>query len=152
MLFKNGQYLQAMHCYEHANLHRERDAAEAHYLRDRARKMPADSRSGEAARANAYAHAAAAFLKSGRQALHDRRPFFRRAAECYVKAEEFAQAAQAYLLSEEYTLSANLYRKVGLFDDAVAVIKAHGETMDQHTVQTITDVSRLEYLRKHNFK
>ena len=44
MLFKNRQYLQAMHCYEHANLHRERDAAEAQYLRDRARKMPADSR------------------------------------------------------------------------------------------------------------
>ena len=141
-----------MHCYERANLHRERDAAEAHYLRDRARKTPVDSRSTKNARAVAYAQAAAAFMKSGHQAIQDRRSYFRRAAECYVTAGEFAQAAQAYSIAEEYTSSASLYRKAGLFDDAVAVVKSHSDLMDQHTVQLITDVSRLEYLRKHSFK
>ncbi|KZT68439.1 hypothetical protein DAEQUDRAFT_671296 [Daedalea quercina L-15889] len=154
MLFKNKRYSQAMHSYEQANLPNDRDTAEAYYLREKARTARTKSRTDNSARASAYTKAAEAFRKSAHQTMKEEQKLahFRIAAECHIQAGDVVRAAQAYLLAQEFTLSANLYRRAGLFDDAVSVIKGHRNSIDPRVVQTIMDVSRLEYLRKRNIK
>lgn len=152
MLFKSKRWQQAMESYERAGLLRERDVAEAYSLRDQARLISADSRSGDQARKSTFVKAAKAFWKSGEHAGAERLSYFRVAAECYTQAEEYREGARAYFLAQDFTMAAATYRKAGLFDEAIAVIKGHADSMDPGVVRAVTDVARLEYLRKHKIK
>ncbi|KAH9931245.1 uncharacterized protein B0H18DRAFT_929725 [Fomitopsis serialis] len=151
-LFSNRRYLQAMHCYERAKLVRERAAAEAYYLEEKARAAHTITRADNVARVLAFTKAAEAFWKSGLDAVKEKQTYFRKSAECYVQGNDLARAARAYVLAENFTLAVQLYRKAGLFDEAVAVIESHGDLVEPDVVRSVTDVSRLEYLRKRNVK
>ncbi|KAH9910160.1 uncharacterized protein B0H18DRAFT_516086 [Fomitopsis serialis] len=151
-LFSNRRYSQAMHCYERAKLVRECAVAEAYYLEEKARAAHANTRAGNSARVLAFTKAADAFWRSGLDAVKEKQTYFRKSAECYIQGNDLARAARAYILAEKYTLAAQLYRKAGLFDDAVAVIKSHSDSIEPEVLRIITDVSRLEYLRKRNMK
>lgn len=143
-----------MESYERAGLLRERDIAEAYSLRDQARLISTGSRSGDQARKSAFVKAAHAFKKSGEQAgaWAERLTYFRVAAECYSQAEDYCEGARAYLLAQDFNMAAATYRKAGLFDDAVAIIRDHANSMDPGVVKAVTDVARLEYLRKNKIQ
>src|ERR1700683_3352895 len=116
-LFQHKRYIQAMHCFERAGMHREVAVANAYCLRDQARIIPSGHRQSEAA----FLKAAEAFIECAVAATKEKRAYYRAAGECFVKYGDNDRAAKAYLCAEEYTLSAQLYRKEGSFDDAVYV-------------------------------
>lgn len=155
--FKSKRWLPATEAYERSGLLRERDIAEAYYLRDQARLVAAGSRSGDRARKLAFKKAGDAFRKSGDQAsmgwaATERLSYFRVAAECYCQAEEYSRAARAYSLAQDFAMAAMTYRKAGLFDEAMAIIRGHARSIDPDVVKAITDVACLEYLRKNQIK
>lgn len=147
-LFDNRRYPQAMHCYERALLPRERAVAEAYCLRDQARGT--EPRSDDTKRVSAFTRAAEAFWSSADAAVKEKTTYFRIAGECYEECGNDVLAAYAYQNAAEYTRAAQLYRKVGMFDEAVAVVKGHNVTPD--VAESIIDVSRLEYARGGKLK
>lgn len=152
MFFKSKRWLQATEAYERAGLHRERDIAKAYDLRDQARLISTESRGSKRARKSAFMKAGDAFWESGDRATVERLSYFRVAAECYCQAEEYSRGARAYFLARDFNMAATTYRKAGLFDEAMSVIGNHADSMELSVVRAITDVARLEYLRKHKIK
>ena len=146
-LFNNRRYLQAMHCYERAGLAREKAVAHAYYLRELARTTPV-TRGDTAAQAAAFVVAAEAFIASARDAVTEKRAYYRIAAECYAHCGDDYKAAQAYSSATEYTLAAQHFRKAGKFEDAVNVVKLHKDKVNATVAQSIMDVSRLYFLRE----
>ncbi|TBU21885.1 hypothetical protein BD311DRAFT_811916 [Dichomitus squalens] len=150
-LFNNRRYMQAMHCYERAGLSRERAVANAYYLREVARTRPV-IRGDNQSQTLAFLAAAEAFIASAREAVTEKKAYYRIAAQCYVDGGEDFKAAQAYALAAEYTLAAQHYRKAGKFEDAVDIIKVHRAEMQVEVVESIVDVSRLYFLREKQIK
>ncbi|KAH9931251.1 uncharacterized protein B0H18DRAFT_929734 [Fomitopsis serialis] len=152
-LFDNKQYMEAMYCYERAGLFRDRSVAEAYHLREAALTTPTSFRGDNAARVVAFRRAAEAFWSLGLEAANAKRSYFRIAAKCFFpEGNDLARAAEAYFYAEQYTESASLYRRAGMFNKAVAVIKSHRNYVDPGVVETIIDVSRLQYLRNRKIK
>ncbi len=69
------------------------------------------------------------------------------AGYCFEHCGEDRKAAQAYLNAEEFTLAAKLYRKSGLFDEAVDVVQSHKDQIPQDVVDGIIGVARLFYFK-----
>lgn len=149
-LFDNKRYPQAMHCYERALLPRERAVAEAYCLRDQARGTAVEPGGDDTERVLAFRRAADAFWSSAEVAVKEKTSYYRIAAECYLQYGDELQAAHAYHNAAEYTHAARLYRRVGMFDEAVAVVKSHD--VDPSVAENIIDVSRLEYARGGKLK
>lgn len=149
-LFDNKRYPQAMHCYERALLPRERAVAEAYYLRDQARGTAVEARDNDSDRILAFKRAAEAFWSSAEAATKEKTAYFRIAAECYLQCGDELQAAYAYHNAAEYTLAAQFYRRVGMFDEAVALVKDHD--VEPPVAESIITVSRLEYARGGKLK
>ncbi|KAH9921295.1 uncharacterized protein B0H18DRAFT_880310 [Fomitopsis serialis] len=149
-LFDNRRYTQAMHCYERALLPRERAVAEAYYLREKARGTPVDARGDDFDRILAFRKAAEAFWRSADAAAKEKTTYFRISAECYLESRDEVNAAHGYRHAAEYTLSAQCYRRAGMFDDAVAIVKGHNVVAG--VAESIINVSRLEYARGGKLK
>lgn len=149
-LFDNRRYTQAMHCYERAMLPRERAVAEAYYLREKARGTPTDTRCDDIDRVLAFRRAAKAFWESAEAAVKEKTTYFRISAECYLESRDEVNAAHAYRNAAEYTLSAQSYRRAGMFDDAVEIVKGH--EVVPSVAESIINVSRLEYARAGKLK
>lgn len=148
-LFDRKQFLQAKHCYERASMAREMAISNAYLLRAQARKIPTgDSRRTKGLRQGAFITAADAFLSCAEEATKNRTTYFRRAGECFEEAMEGFRAANAYVNAHEYDIAAKLFRKLGLFDEAVEVIKTNEEDMRADVVESIKDVARLYYFRE----
>jgi hypothetical protein len=122
--------------------------ADAHFLREEARKV-----SSENARhrdyQQAYLIAAEAFIKSATASTQSRRrqTYFRNAADCFERADELPRAAEASIAVEEYTAGLKLYRKAGMFDEAVDVLRGHRENIDNAVAEAVVNVAKLQYLR-----
>jgi hypothetical protein len=151
-LFVNKRYLQAMHCFERANMHREVAVTRAYYLREQARTTPMGPRQDLHARSEAFISAAGAFLECAGAASTEQRAYYQNAADCYEAGGDIPKAAEMLLSAEKFTRASQLYRKCGRFDDAVEVIKAHREVMEQDVVDSIVGVSRLYYFREHQLE
>ncbi|KAG5636543.1 hypothetical protein H0H81_007673 [Sphagnurus paluster] len=148
-LFERKKFLQAKHCYERAQMPRAMAISNAYYLREQARKSPlGDSRRIRDERNNAFTRAAEAFLICTNDPSKNRSVYFRRAAECFEAGADNLRAAHTYVDAHEYDAAAKLYRKLGLFDEAVAIIKANEEHMHSDVVESIKDVARLYYFRE----
>ncbi|KAL7285962.1 hypothetical protein ACG7TL_001077 [Trametes sanguinea] len=147
-LFNNRRYVQAMHCYERAGLAREMAVARAYYLREVARTTPI-AKGGNTARNLAYLTAAKAFSSCAQDAVTERRVYHRIAAECYIHAGDDYRGAQAYENAFEFTLAAQLYRKAGKFEEAVAVVKNRRSQIPANVADSIVEVSRLFFLREN---
>ncbi|KAG6863622.1 hypothetical protein C0991_004590 [Blastosporella zonata] len=148
-LFERKKFLQAKHCYERASMMREMAIANAYYLRGEARKAPGgDSRHAREQRHRGFVTTAEAFIACAQEAGKNRKVYFRRAAECFESAAEELRAAQTYLEAHEYTIAAKLFRKLGLFDEAVDVIKHNEDDMQSEVVENIKEVARLYYFRE----
>ncbi|KAI0696497.1 hypothetical protein C8T65DRAFT_583394 [Cerioporus squamosus] len=147
-LFNSKRYAQAMHCYERAGLPREKAVAYAYTLREQALAAPENPRGGSLSRADAYALAAEAFLASAHDAVAEKSVYYRIAAECFVSNDDHVKAADAYYAASKYDLAAQHYRQAGKFDSAVEVIRSHKAEMDEAVVETVTEVSKLYFLRE----
>ncbi|KAG5351772.1 hypothetical protein C0989_004981 [Termitomyces sp. Mn162] len=152
-LFERKKFFQAKHCYERASMPREMAIANAYYLRGEARKIPSgDSRHLKEQRHREFIKAAEAFLGCAQEAGKNRTVYFRCAAECLELAAEVLQAANTYLEAHEYNIAAKLFRKLGLFDEAVDVIKTCKEYMQSDIVENIKEVARLFYFREERLE
>ncbi|KAJ6573853.1 hypothetical protein DFH09DRAFT_1311930 [Mycena vulgaris] len=150
-LFINKRYRQSKHCFERALLPRQAAMAGAYYLRQEARQKPAGSnRRAIEARRNAFLEAAAAFVGCARE--DETLAYFRIAAECFEDAGDDLQAAQSYRDAKEYTRSTELYRKLGNFDEAVAIVKTHKEKIRPEVVTSVTSVARLYYFKEQKLE
>ena len=140
-----------MEAFERAGLSQERQAAWAYHLREVARSSPANARSKEHSQSFAFGRAAEGFEISARGAEEpdDRRTYYRIAAECYVRTGDSGKAGAAYRHAEEYTLSAQHFRKAGMFDHAIDVIKSHESGVRPDVAQSIIEVSKLYYIKEH---
>ncbi|KAJ7725516.1 hypothetical protein DFH07DRAFT_853912 [Mycena maculata] len=146
-LFANKRYRQSKHCFERAVLPRQAAMAGAYYLRQEARKSSGGSnRRAIEARKDAFLEAAAAFIDCARE--DKTLAYFRIAAECFEDAGDDLQAAQTFRDAEEYTRSAELYRKLGHFDDAVYLIKNHRRQIRPEVITNVTNVARLFYFKE----
>lgn len=96
--------------------------------------------------------AAEAFKESAKQATTEKLTYFRIAAECYRDGGDDGKAAEAYERACKFDLAAQYYRKVAMFDQAVAVVKSHRDAIDEKVAQNIEDVAKLFYLRDHKLK
>jgi tetratricopeptide (TPR) repeat protein len=143
-LFKAKRYLQAMHCFERAQMPREVIVSNAYLLREKARTATGISNSD---RVLAYIDAAEAFMKCASGDASEKQAYYRAAAECYVRGNQDKMAADAYLNAKEYTLSAQHYRKGEHIDEAVNVLQKYGPKMDHKYTDTLMTVARLYYLR-----
>ncbi|KAH9949530.1 hypothetical protein B0H21DRAFT_881892 [Amylocystis lapponica] len=148
-LFRKKRYEQAIHCYERASPLREKalPIAQAFYLREEARSLDIPTTQDVVAQSKAFAAAAKAFWDSAENADEEKLVYFRISAECYVSSGDHGKAAQAYYRKSDFDLAAQHYRKAGMFDDAIAVVRAHREAMDEVIVNSIEDAIRLAYLR-----
>ncbi|KAF5377280.1 hypothetical protein D9615_006447 [Tricholomella constricta] len=148
-LFERKKFLQAKHCYERAQMYPEMAISNAYYLRDQARKAPSgDLRRIKDLRHSAFMTAAESFVALARDAVKNRLIYLRTAAECFEAGAENLRAANTYVDAREYNTAAKLFRKLGLFDEAVAVVKANEEHMQSDVVESIKDVARLYYFRE----
>ncbi|KAH8101589.1 hypothetical protein BXZ70DRAFT_104267, partial [Cristinia sonorae] len=154
ILFDNRRYMQAVHSYERAGFVREKDVAYAYHLREMARAKVVASRAQaqpDIARNEAYLTAAYAFLSSAKVAENrqERLAYYRIAAECFAEGDDFGKAGEAYLSAAEYTRSAQHYRKAGMFDEAVDVIKAHNKDIPEQAAEKIMDIAKIHYFTKN---
>ncbi|KAI0656844.1 hypothetical protein C8Q70DRAFT_1158814, partial [Cubamyces menziesii] len=149
-LFNHRRYMQAMHCYDRAGLHREKAVAHAYHLREVARS--ALTKGNAAARTNAYNAAARAFMTSAQKAVTERRAYYRIAAECYIQSGDDYRAAQAYQNAGEYNLAASHFRKAGKFEEAVEIVRLHKPQMSASIADSIVEVSKLYFLREKRIR
>lgn len=151
-LFENKRYFQAMHCFERADKKRETRVAYAYYLREQARGMRSDTRTTHKAYNEAYIATAQAFMRCGHEAVKERSEYFRIAGKSYLTVEDIPRAAEAYVLSGDYTQGAQLYRRAGMFEQAVTLLRGHRKEVNTEVAERIMNVSRLHYFNKNNFK
>jgi tetratricopeptide (TPR) repeat protein len=154
-LFLHKRYFQAMHSYERAGMSREKAIAYAYHLREQARGIPVRNRAGHSERRNAYDKVAKAFLASAGEmgvTSRERSEYYRVAAEAFVILEDHAQAAGAFEKATKFTEAAQNYRRAGMFDETVAVIRNHCAVMDSSVAKTLTNVARYYYFEQGDLK
>ncbi|KAI6133857.1 hypothetical protein EV401DRAFT_2204741 [Pisolithus croceorrhizus] len=150
-LFQHKRYTQAMHCFGRANMPREGRIAKAYHFRELARATIGIALLTEQQRA--FSNAAEAFVTcAGETPGREKLQYYRTAAECYVRAAEDRKAADAYLNAEEYELAAKRYRKAGIFNKTVDVLKSHSEKMSRDCSEELFTVCRLYYCSKDDEK
>ncbi|KAI5997877.1 hypothetical protein F5J12DRAFT_895738 [Pisolithus orientalis] len=150
-LFHHRRYTQAMHCFGRAEMPREVRIAEAYHFRELARATVGVALASE--QRQAFAKAADAFDKCGSETPGRLKlRYYHTAAECYVRAADDRKAADAYLNAEAYELAAKRYRKAGIFDKTVDVLKSYSKKMSPDCADELLKVCRLYYCSKDDEK
>ena len=147
-LFSKHQYSEAAEAFERAGLVQDRRIAWAYHLRELARSSPANARSKELSQSFAFGRAAEGFQIAARGAEEpdNRQTYYRIAAECYISSGDSGKAGAAYRHAAEYTLSAQHFRRAGMFDEAIDVIKSYDSDVRPDVAQSIIEVSKLYYI------
>ncbi|KAG2034294.1 hypothetical protein BDR03DRAFT_1093813 [Suillus americanus] len=143
-LFLHKRYPQAIHCFKRADLHREVKVCEAYLLRQEARSsvgvaLVNDQRSAFTAAAEAFADCGAAATGN------ERRQYYRTSADCYVRGGQDLKAADTYLKAEEFELAAKRYRKAGSFAKTLHVLTDQRAVISETTATDLWMVCRLHY-------
>jgi hypothetical protein len=148
-LFLHKRYSQAIHCFKRADLRREVKVCEAYLLRETAR-------SGVGmvlldVQQKAFTSAAEAFADCGAAATgNERRQYYRTSADCYVRGGQVLKAADTYLKAEEFELAAKVYRRVGAFDRTLQVLTDHCSMIPEKIAADLWMVCRLHYCSGRN--
>ena len=150
-LFAKGRYEEAMLDFQRAGLRQEKQVAFAFLLRQRAEALPADRGANLIARNVAYIKAADAFIDAVPHArtIEEKQSYRRNAGGAFERGGEYAKAAEAYLGAEQYDLAAQLFRRAGMFDEALGVVKNHEREMSDDVARGVRDVSKIHYLREN---
>ncbi|KAI9566690.1 hypothetical protein HD554DRAFT_2315329 [Boletus coccyginus] len=151
-LFKHKKYPKSMYCFTKAKLPRMVAICQAFHLREVARAKVGVAPQKD--QQDAFLTAAKAFMASGNDAPRgkDKLQYYRNAADCYVRAEDDLKAADAYLDAQEYDLAARRFRKVGLFDKTLEVIRKHSKNISPESLKELETVCRLFYCSKRDVK
>ncbi|KAK2462120.1 hypothetical protein APHAL10511_006583 [Amanita phalloides] len=145
MLFERKQYSQARNCFHRASLPREEAIAHAYALREHALRLPMSQHGSENVRRDAFIQAAEAFLScSSKHSL----VYFRKSGECFEAATQYLRAAEAYYRSENYTESILLYRRVGNFDEAIAILIDKEDKVRPSVADDLRNAARLFYMSR----
>ncbi|KAF7340238.1 UvrD-like helicase ATP-binding domain-containing protein [Mycena venus] len=148
-LFDNKKFSQARLCYTRADMPHEAAVAQAYHLRDEASEMSRNSRREIVARKAALSGAAAAFMDCAKNDRGDAaRAYFRTAGECFESAEDLVQAIAAYSSARHFGKVAELYRRLGKFDDAVATVQTYRQHIDPDIIEKVIGVARFFYFNK----
>ncbi|KAG1889227.1 hypothetical protein F4604DRAFT_1950186 [Suillus subluteus] len=143
-LFSHKRYLQAIHCFKHADRCREVKVCEAYLLREAARSSVGVALLNIQQRA--FTAAADAFADCGAAAVgNERRQYYRTSADCYVRGGQDLKAADTYLKAEEFELAAKRYRKAGSFDKTLYVLTDQRAVIPEKTATDLWMVCRLHY-------
>jgi tetratricopeptide (TPR) repeat protein len=152
-LFDSKRYFQAMHAYERAAMTRERAVAHAYHLREQARAAQGRAdKAGRDERRAAFRAAADAFVGCAKDARKERKEYFRIAADLFYGIEDYGHAGDAYTEAHRFTDAARTYRKAGLFDKTVGVLKAYREKIDEDVANALVNVSRLYYFKQNDLR
>ncbi|KAK0444957.1 uncharacterized protein EV420DRAFT_1721599 [Desarmillaria tabescens] len=153
-LFYRKQFSHAKHCYIRANLPVLASIAGAYDLRAKARKISGTSRSKVLERYACFAEAAVSFSECAKvtSSSKDSLTYFRISGECFEQADQKYRAAQMFFQAQEYTHAAELYRDLGKFDEAVAIVKAHEGEMSSKVVENVIKLARLTYFSNRQMK
>ncbi|PBK77543.1 hypothetical protein ARMSODRAFT_949477 [Armillaria solidipes] len=153
-LFYRKQFSHAKHCYIRANLPILASIAGAYDLRAKARKVIGTSRPKVLERCSCFAEAAISFSECAKvtSSPKDSLTYFRISGECFEQADQKYQAAQMFFQAQEYTRAAELYRDLGKFDEAVAIVKAHEDKVSSKVVENVIKLARLTYFSNRQMK
>ncbi|KAK0506408.1 hypothetical protein EDD18DRAFT_1455735 [Armillaria luteobubalina] len=153
-LFYRKQFSHAKHCYIRANLPIRAAIAGAYDLRAKARKVVGTSRSKLLERCSSFTEAAISFSECADITSNskDSLTYFRISGECFEQADQKYRAAQMFFHAQEYTRAAELYRDLGKFDEAVAIVKDHEEEMSSKVVENVIKLARLTYFTNRQMK
>ncbi|KAG7450850.1 uncharacterized protein BT62DRAFT_1001665 [Guyanagaster necrorhizus] len=146
-LFNAKHFSQAKRCYRKANLPLLASIADAYDSRMKARNVVGTSRQKVLERRSCFAEAAKSFSECADFTSNSRDflTYFRISGECFEQADEKNRAAEKFLLAQEYTRAAELYRDIDKFDEAVVVVKGHGDKMLSEVVEDVIKLARLTY-------
>jgi tetratricopeptide (TPR) repeat protein len=149
VLFENKRYLQAMHCFQRADLPTDVAVANAYHLRELARNV-----SSKSARdcSEAFVKAGDAFVDCASTAVKQKRAYYHIAGGCYEQADDISKAAEAFIHGENFTHAAQLYHKAEKFEEALGVVKAYHERMDVEVINQVKDAARLLYFKLQKFE
>ncbi|KAH6917677.1 hypothetical protein BKA70DRAFT_1178699 [Coprinopsis sp. MPI-PUGE-AT-0042] len=145
-LFDNENYAEAVLAFKRAGSTRQAYVAQAYQLRKEAELTLPSS-----ARKNLFRAAATAFLQCAEEAVdRDGPKVFRRVAGlCFCQAEDYALAAAAYRAAQQYASALQMYRKVGMFDEGVEIVKDHSRDIkDKALVDDFKDVAKVFYFKE----
>ncbi|KAK0207964.1 hypothetical protein DFS33DRAFT_396866 [Desarmillaria ectypa] len=153
-LFYRKQFSHAKHCYIRANLPILASIAGAYDLRAKARKVIGTSRPKILERCACFVEAAISFSECANVASSskDSLTYFRISGECFEQADQKYRAAQMFFQAQEYTHAAELYRDLGNFDEAVAIVKAYEGKMSSKVVENVIKLARLTYFSNRQMK
>ena len=149
---------EARFCYERAGMHVEVAIAHAYYLHGCAALKPSDgSRSAILERRKAFLDAATAFIgcaeTAGASCLPERqKAYYRVAANAYLDANDDANAARIFVEAGEFLKGAEIYRRLGNFDEVVNIVQAHGSHMDTTSKSRLLHVCRLYYFQAKQYR
>lgn len=154
LLFDNKQFSQASQAFGKAGLFHEKDIAAAYYRREVAHRTPQGRSSASDPRRQAFLEAAEAFSLCANVTplAKARLSYYRNSAECYQEASEIKKAGEMYLLAEEHTEAAKVFRKGGLFDEAVDTIDKYSEQIEPADAEKIRDVAKIHYSLEQNLE
>ncbi|KAG1841504.1 hypothetical protein F4604DRAFT_1598121 [Suillus subluteus] len=148
-LFLHKRYSHAIHCFKRADRCREVKVCEAYLLREAARSSVGVALLNVQQRA--FTAAADAFAGCGAAATgNERRQYYRTSANCYVRGGQDLKAADTYLKAEEFELAAKRYRKAGSFDRTFHVLTDHRAMIPERTATDLWMVCRLHYCGRSN--
>ncbi|TFK22052.1 hypothetical protein FA15DRAFT_758287 [Coprinopsis marcescibilis] len=142
--FQRENYHEAAHCFRRANLGREANVSHAYLMRKEAQRTANLEK-----QLKSFSAAAQAFLECVQEAVtdEDRRVYSHNVGDCFENARDFGRAGDAYRDAEEHDAALKMYRKAGMFDEGVQLIKDHAGTMSLTLVEDFTDVAKLFYLK-----
>ncbi|KAG2109745.1 uncharacterized protein F5147DRAFT_150627 [Suillus discolor] len=148
-LFFHKRYSQAIHCFERADMHREVKVCKAYLLREAARSSVGVALLNVQQRA--FTAAADAFVECAAAATgNEKRQYYRTSAYCYIRGGQDLKAADNYLKAEEFELAAKSYRKGGSFDRTLHVLTDHRAVIPEKTATELWMVCRLHYCSRSN--
>ncbi|KAG2048327.1 hypothetical protein BDR06DRAFT_976091 [Suillus hirtellus] len=148
-LFSHKRYLQAIHCFERANLRREVKVCEAYQLRDVARSSVGVALLCDQKRA--FNVAADAFTDCGATTTGNQKlQYYCNSVDCYVRAGDDLKAAEAYFNAQEFEQVARRYRKVGRFDRNLHVLNDHGMDIPEEPTTKLCVVCEQSYCSRNN--
>jgi tetratricopeptide (TPR) repeat protein len=151
ILFTQKLYVQAIFCFDKAEMPLEKAISEAYLLRHQARVTArrAHISGGPDPRQEAFKEAGDAFIKCAELAARSQSlTCFARAGDCFVDAGNHSRAGDSYRKAQRYELAAVHYRTAADFDASVEVIKLHASEIDATIRESILNVARLFYLQK----
>jgi len=152
-MFERKKYRQAKLCYQRALLPDRATIANAYFLRDEAGKLPIQGSSSreKTPRNTAFVEAAEEFLSCVNLVPAQAPVYYRTAAKCFEEGNSLRRAAKAYVLAGEYNRPIEIWDSLGMFDEAIDLIRKHEDDIDVDLVDQVFRHGKTHYYRRKEY-